>query len=567
MPTPLYGTGVQTTPAIFSSFKSKDPAKTDVVTEEVVESIGSGGDYIVLGYSVPTRTSLQIDAGDAVLVKWRGGVPILILDVKNRRGTGVDTPEGTGGVEELIAAPSESFVGPAFPNTDIWFRNGSRVDLLNIRELLGKDTVGFESSRGWGPSRRHFLLVSSGSAITAGVGHGGIFVIAPGSAVFYVIKLAGSPNSTIDKKPHATLLETIDAKDSELMIGTFTMENTDSPPRPTVVTDVRLGQALAGYEIKFPDNPSYAGPDMILTANLMDAFLNKKNEVIATFEIELLDVFFLTRRWTWPVVVNLTQNVFLFNGVAAGVGGVGAPAGVISDGQHFDYFLDSSTSFKTWTRLHPLVNRNGDMIAAVVWEYYTRTAGDEYFAAYLCSVDADVDSVSVVRTIVPLQTVVLDQFNRLSNQLEVISSNQRYVLWTHTTRPVQATVRGPIHMADFTTLGMPDTEAISAADADAFMENVPTLMVPSLLYLSNPPPAIDQSTVDTLNEFAKFRVGSTITLSQPPAPLLGSEDAAELKKFSGISAHIPSFYVILDSITSQVRYQLIPGQNFNPPSK
>jgi hypothetical protein len=510
--------------------------------------------------------------GDRVLVKWRGVKPILILELRNRRGPGVDEGAGDGGVEELLPAPViEPAVGSGFPNTDIWFRNRTRIDMLDIRTLLNVPTVRFGASRGWGPSRREFLISRTSSAVIGGL-QGQIHIIGVGSAMLYVIGVSGSPQRLLTEKPRVTLKATIDATTSQLELGTFRMVSTRlGGERPEVATTVHLGRALReGYEVLFPAgvNP-FALTSTLIVGEIVDAFLNSDNEVIATIGLTLLDVDISTnptRRWTWPIVVNLTQDVILFNGVGVPIG---AQPPNVQDGTNIDYnslvpnFSDMVTQRFS---MRPLVDARGTPIAAIVDVLYQsrnffRTS---YFAAYLCLFGA---ALSVVRTAIPLHVAALNNVNLINDALLMVGSNQRYVFWAHTTQPnaSQPVQVGPVHVTDFSVSDMPDG-VVSGSSAE-FLVLQPVPITPGLLYMLNPPPA-NVATVDTRNAFAKFRNGAGVSISSSPSPLPQSREAAKLKQFAGASAFIPEFFARFlnggAGVSANARYQAIPGGAFNP---
>ncbi len=591
MPTPRYATPVSTMPGRFAGRGPTDSAGADTTTEETVQGVGPNSLYLILGYEVPTRTSLQLDTGDRVLVRWHKALPVLILEVRSRRGPGVDEPVGGGGVEELLQAPPEAVTGGPFPDTDIWFRNRNRIDLLDVRGLLGVPSVGFGVSRGWGAQRRQFLLSDTMSPISAGLS-GNIHVVQPGRALFYAIKLSGSPTTEFTSKPKATLAQTIDAGASNLVIGTFTLIDTGpGGGRGPFSQTVKLGRALStGYEMfivpgggGLTEFGSGGVTDTIITAYATDAYLNAAGEMIATFTVGLLDVASssVTRLWSWPIVVNLTQNIFIYNGVRNPVGGIAGLDNSL-DGTNLDLNAlaepDPFTKFNPEIHLRPLANARGQAIAAVVWVYYPRFLGTNYFAAYLCSCIEG--NVSVVREIVSFRPLTLDIHGHERDDLWTIGSNQRYVFWSYilqaTTNFTLPADMGPIHITDFTGAGMPDAEATDADGALPFVSFDPVPMSPSLLYLLNPPPA-DVTTTDTRNAFAKFRDGATIAISQPPTTLPGSLSAASLKSFSGASAHIPAYFedhvesFSVDKTSNNLalflKYQLIPGGNFDPPQR
>ncbi len=132
VPTPRYSTPVSTMPGRFAGRGPTDSAGADTTTEETVEGVGPNGLYLVLGQEVPTRTSVQIDAGDRVLVRWHKAIPTLILEVRSRRGPGVDEPVSVGGdVEELFIA-----MNPDNSTPDVYFRNDQQITRLKIRDKL-----------------------------------------------------------------------------------------------------------------------------------------------------------------------------------------------------------------------------------------------------------------------------------------------------------------------------------------------------------------------------------------------------------------------------------------------
>ena len=153
MPTPRYSPAVSAA----SAPKAQSPQATNyAITTETVEGDAGGGRYLIRGTAIPARGSLQLATNDRVAVQWRGGLPLVILNLQSRRGPSTDEPFGGGGIVEELVIAARLVDGVV----DVHFRNDRQVTPLKVREMLPSDPVAVR----WGANERSFVVQTGNPA-------------------------------------------------------------------------------------------------------------------------------------------------------------------------------------------------------------------------------------------------------------------------------------------------------------------------------------------------------------------------------------------------------------------
>lgn len=157
-----------------------------------VRVAGSGGSPV----PVPVSGTGKPHVGDTVPVVWEKGRPKLALFHQIRRAkAGWDVPGGPI-VEELFIATD-----PATGRKEVWFRNGTVVDSLKLRDQLGADPKGVK----WGVNKTGFYVLTEDD-------------------VYVVFELDREPETGLEAAPEATELYRVQPFDSEAVITTFHLD-------------------------------------------------------------------------------------------------------------------------------------------------------------------------------------------------------------------------------------------------------------------------------------------------------------------------------------------------------
>lgn len=129
------------------------------ITVEIVESLGTAGEYIILGAVLPTRVPLSLQSGDSVYVLWENDKPFMILDLESRKGPGADEIFDTGDVVEELFIGTQTNPKTGETVQDVFFRNATvfRHNLLGTTPIV--DPLGRPLSNvKWGADRKSFVV-------------------------------------------------------------------------------------------------------------------------------------------------------------------------------------------------------------------------------------------------------------------------------------------------------------------------------------------------------------------------------------------------------------------------